>query len=455
MGYPRVIVIGSGFGGLNVTKKLKRAKVKLLLIDKSNHHLFQPLLYQVATAALAPRDIAIPIREVFKNQSNTTVLMNDVTEVHPDKNTIKLVSGETLPFDYLVLAIGSHHSYFGKSQWEQLAPGLKTLKDAIRIRDEILLAYENAENSDSHSDVEEYLTFVIVGGGPTGVEMAGAIAEIAHKTLMKNFRKIDPTKTRIYIVEGHPHLLPPYPEELGRRAAKDLEKLGVQVITGCHVTNMTEHGVYIGERFIGSRNIIWAAGNQVQELTTQLGVPVDHQNRVIVNPDLSIPGHPNIFAIGDCAHARDEKENPLPGIAPVAIQQGHYVAKIIKSKVAPEHRKPFKYFDKGSLATIGKAKAVGMVGKYKLKGLFAWLTWCFIHIFYLVGFRNRLIVMMEWFFWYITGSRSSRLIYDTFEHERNLRGDEHTEQLAKNSKENTPKQPEQHSQERKKETAKT
>lgn len=412
MSKPKVIIIGSGFGGLHTCRSLKHADASVTLIDKTNHHLFQPLLYQVASAALAPSDVAAPIREVFKGYDNTSVLMNEVEEILKEKKQVRLATGELLDFDYLVIAVGAEQSYFGHDDWKEHTSGIKTLADALHLRRELLLAYEEAESSEMYEDTEDSLSFAIVGGGPTGVEMAGAFAEVAHRTLMKNFRKIDPNKTKIYLIEGHPHLLPPYPKELGERAQKDLEKMGVTVITGVHVTNITDDGVYIGDRLIKSQHVIWAAGNKAPALLKTLNVPLDRGGRVIVGKDLSIPDEPNIFVIGDAASAQDREGNPLPGIAPVAIQQGHYVAKLIRSQVAPEKRKPFQYFDKGTMAAIGKTKAVGMIGKWKLKGFFAWVIWSVVHIFYLVGFRSRALVMVQWFLWYVTGSRSSRLILE-------------------------------------------
>lgn len=408
MNLPTVIIIGGGFGGLNAAKELGKARAKVILIDKTNHHLFQPLLYQVAGAALDSKDIAYPIREIFKHYSNTSVMMDEVIAIDKEAKKVSLLSGEILSYDYLIVAIGSHHSYFGRDEWAEFAPGMKTLSDAIYLRQEILMAYERAEGSQHEAEAP---TFVIVGGGPTGVEMAGAIAEMAHRTLVKNFRKIDPSKTKIYLIEGTPHLLPVFPLILSERAKKDLEGMGVEVITNAFVTKITEDGVYLGERLLATKNVIWAAGNRAPRLMETIGTSLDPSRRAIVESDLSIPGFPELFVIGDCAQARSKAGNILPGIAPVAIQQGKYVAKIIKKNIAKHKRKPFRYLDKGALATIGKAKAVGIVGKWKITGFFAWLAWSFIHIFYLVGFRNRLIVMLEWAFWYITGGRGSRLIY--------------------------------------------
>ena len=415
MPYTKVVIIGGGFGGLNAAKTLRHAKLDILLIDKTNHHLFQPLLYQVATAALSPGEIGIPIREILRNQENTSVIMGDVINIDKNAKNITLGNGDRIAYDYLVIAIGARHSYFGNDQWEPFAPGLKTIKDALKIREQVLISFEKAERLDQISEAEKYLNFVVIGGGPTGVEMAGAIAEIAHKTMFKNFRKIRPERSKIYLVEALPNILTAYPESLGRHAEKDLEKMGVKVLTGKKVTSITEEGVQIEDQFIPCKNVIWAAGNQVSSLLKTLDVPLDRAGRVIVEPDLSIPGNPEIFVIGDAALAKDKNDKPLPGIAPTAIQQGHYVAKLLRKEIPKEKRRPFKYLDKGSMATIGTKKAIVVMGKLKLTGFIAWLTWCFIHIVYLIGFRNRFGVMVEWFYCLMTGQRGVRLIYRSIE----------------------------------------
>lgn len=412
MSYTKVVIIGGGFGGLNVAQALKKADAEVLLIDRTNHHLFQPLLYQVATAALSSGTIATPIREILRNQKNTSVIMGEVVSIDKRKQEVVFANGETTHFDYLVVATGASHSYFGHDEWEKFAPGLKTLQDATRIREHILYAYEQAERCDSISEAKKFMQFVVIGGGPTGVEMAGAIAEISHQALFKNFRKIKPEQSKIYLIEGLSQVLPSYPPDLGAIAKKDLEKLGVKVLLNTKVTNITQNGVYIGEKFIETPNVIWAAGNTASPLLKTLATPLDRQNRLVVQPDLTVPGSPNIFVIGDAAACIENEGQTLPGIAPVAIQQGRYVAKIIKQRIAPEKRKPFKYFDKGSMATIGKSKAVAMVGKLKFSGFTAWVAWCFIHILYLISFRNRMIVLMQWMFWYFTGKRNVRLIME-------------------------------------------
>jgi NADH dehydrogenase len=411
----KVVIVGGGFGGLNVAKKLKKSPLDILLIDKTNHHLFQPLLYEVASAALSPGEIAIPIREILRKQDNATVVMGEIVQVDKKNHQVILGNGEKIDYDYLVLAVGARHSYFGKDDWEKFAPGLKTIKDALTIREEILLSFEQAERIDHGANIEKYLNFVIIGGGPTGVEMAGAISEIAQKTMFKNFRRIKPEESKIFLIEASPRILQAFPEKLSKKAQEGLEKLGVTVITGKKVTNITEDGVQVEETFYPCKNIIWAAGNQASPLLKTLDVPLDRQGRVIVEPDLSIPGHPEIFVIGDASTSMGPDGKPLPGVAPVAIQEGKYVASILKKQLPKEQRPPFVYFDKGSLATIGKGKAIAWVGKIQLYGVLAWFMWCFVHIAYLVGFRNRFSVMFEWFIFYITGQRGARLIYSSME----------------------------------------
>ena len=417
MNLKKLIIIGGGFGGLNVALKLKNAPVEITLIDKKNHHLFQPLLYQVASAALSPADIATPLREIFANQKNATVIMGTVESIDKKKREIVLVNGDHIPYDYLVVAAGARHSYFGNDQWEPLAPGLKTITDALKIRERILISFEKAERMDSIHEAEKYLNFVIIGGGPTGVEMAGAIAEIAHQTMFKNFRRINPEKSKIYIVEGAPRVLPPFPEKLSIRAKKDLEKMGVRVITGELVTNITEEGAQVGNDFIAARNVIWAAGNQASSLLKTLDVPLDRQGRAMVEPDLSIPKHPEIFVVGDAACTIGKDGKPLPAVAPTAIQQGRYVGRIIRRQVRKEKRRPFKYFDKGGIATIGKNRAVGFFRGMHFKGIFAWLIWGFIHVFYLVSYRSQFAVMLDWVFHYMTGLRGARLIHKNIDDE--------------------------------------
>lgn len=415
MSYTRVVVIGGGFGGLNITKSLKKAPLDIILLDKTNHHLFQPLLYQVATAALSPGEIAYPIREIFRKQKNTMVIMGEATSIDKEKKQVILANGDSIHYDYLVVAAGARHSYFGNDAWESYAPGLKTISDALKIRERILSSFEKAERIDSITEAAKFMNFVVIGGGPTGVEMAGAIAEIAHTTLFDNFRRIKPETSKIYLIEAFPHILPVYSESLSEKAKRELEHLGVKVLTGKKVTNITAEGVQVEDMFIESTNVIWAAGNQAAPLLKTLNVPLDRQGRVIVEGDLSIPGHPEIFIIGDAANATGKDGKPLPGIAPTAIQQGRYVAKIIKDNVAKDKRPPFQYFDKGSMATIGRGKAVAAVGKIQIEGFLAWLMWGVIHILYLIGFRNRLGVIIEWIAVFLTGQRGVRLIHGTLD----------------------------------------
>lgn len=415
---PKVVIIGGGFAGLTVAKALKKANVDLLILDRTNHHLFQPLLYQVATAGLSPADIAMPIREILRHQANASVIMAEATSIDPLQKSIHLTDGEKISYDFLVVAVGGQDSYFGKDEWRQFAPGIKTLEDAIHIREKILMAFEHAERCDRPHEAQDYLRFVIIGGGPTGVEVAGAIAEIARETMFKNFRKIKPEQAEIFLIEGADQVLPSYPPDLGKKAEKELEKLGVNVMTRTKVTEVKPDGVWIGMRFIQACNVIWAAGNQASPLLKTMGIPLDRQGRAIVEKDLTIPGFSDVFVIGDAAYSQGKNGTPLPGIAPVAIQQGKYVAKIIKKRLIKEKRPPFRYFDKGQMATIGRAKAVAMIGKLKMSGLIAWLAWSFIHIVYLVNFRSRVMVMMEWFFWYLTGHRNVRLIVPSIDEEQ-------------------------------------
>lgn len=410
MGNPRVIIIGGGFGGLNAAKKLKKAPVEVLLIDRANHHLFQPLLYQVATAVLSSSNIASPIREILAKQANATVLLADVVQINKESREVITANGERYPYDYLILAPGARHSYFNHPEWEPFAPGLKTLDDALAIRERIILSYERAERCKDHKEALRFLHFVVIGGGPTGVEMAGAIAEIAHLSLVRNFRNIKPEESKIYLIEGRDQVLPSYPKKLAIKAEKALQKLGVEVLLNTFVTNVIPDGVEIGNRFIESPNVFWAAGNQASPLLKTLDIPLDRSGAAIVNPDLSIPGFPNVFVIGDAAFCKDKEGNQLPGVAPVAIQQGKYVAKLIKRNEPTDKRKPFVYFNKGNMATIGKNKAVATVGKLQLSGYFAWLAWCFIHIAFLISFTNRFLVMIQWSYLYLFNQRRIRLI---------------------------------------------
>lgn len=409
---PRVLIVGGGFAGLNAAQALRKADAEIILLDKTNHHLFQPLLYQVATAALSPGNIAQPLRCALAKQTNTTVFMEEVVSIDKQNSVVKAASGKEYPFDYLILAPGARHSYFTHPEWENYAPGLKTLEDAMNIREKMLLSYERAERSNDPKEAETHLSFVIVGAGPTGVEMAGAISEISE-AMVKDFRKIDPAHTKVYLVEGTNQVLPTYPQSLGERAKQDLEKLGVTVLLNTFVTNVTDKGVFIGDTFLETSNIIWAAGNAAPPLLKTLDMPLDRIGRVIVESDLSLPGFPHIFVVGDAANFKENNQQSLPGIAPVAIQEGRYVARIIRKNLNPEQRKPFKYFDKGMLATIGKAKAVGLLGTFKITGYLAWLAWSMIHIFYLISFANKTTVAFNWFYLYLRGLWLFRLIIRT------------------------------------------
>ena len=406
---PHVVVVGGGFGGLNVARALRRAPVRLTLVDRRNHHLFQPLLYQVATAALSPADIAYPLRSVLARQKNATVLLADAVGVDREKRELVLADGR-LPFDYLVIATGARHAYFGHDDWELHAPGLKSLEDALDVRRRILLAFERAERETDQARRRALLTFVIVGGGPTGVELAGAIGEIARRSLVRDFRSIDPREARILVLEAGPRILPPFPEALARKAQEALERLGVEVATGRAVTAVEDGAVVAGGVRIPAATVIWAAGVRGSPLSESLGVPRDGAGRVAVEPDLSIPGDPRIFVVGDLAAFLHQTGAPLPGVAPVAIQQGKYVARTIAADLAGRPRAPFRYRDKGNLAVIGRGKAVADLGKLRLSGILAWLTWAFVHILFLVGFRNRAFVLLEWAWYYFTDQRGARLI---------------------------------------------
>lgn len=417
MANAKVVILGGGFAGINAAKSLGDSNLDVWMIDKTNHHLFQPLLYQVASASLSPGDIAIPIREILSAHENITVLMGEAVSIDKEDRQVVLRNGDRLGYEYLIVALGARHSYFGNDQWEQFAPGLKTLTDALKIRERILISFEKAERCDSISEAKKYLNFVIIGGGPTGVEMAGAIAEIAYHTMLKNFRRIDTTKTKIFLVEGSPHVLPVYPEKLSIKAQKYLEHFGVHVMTGKRVTNVNAEGVMVEGLFIPAENILWAAGNQASPILKTLNIPLDRQGRAIVEPDLCIPDHPEVFVLGDAACAMDKKGKPLPALAPVAVQQGRYVAQILRRRIPKKDRPPFVYFDKGTMATIGKTKAIGTFGKIQFSGFIAWLGWCFVHILYLIGFRNRMVVLTQWLFSYFSSQRGARLINRSIDEE--------------------------------------
>ena len=406
---PRVVIVGGGFGGLKAARHLARLPVQITLIDRKNHHTFQPLLYQVATAGLSPGEIAAPIRWILSGRRNIEVLLAEVQGFDLERKLVQLADGE-VPFDYLIVAAGASHAYFGHDEWESLAPGLKTIEDALQIRGRVLLAFELAERQAARGDSRVQLNFVIVGGGPTGVELAGTLAEIARRALASEFRSIDPRSTRIILLEGGPRVLPTYPEDLSRSAEEQLEKLGVEVHTSTMVTGVEPAAVVMGATRLPSTVTLWAAGVAASPLGRKLGAPTDRAGRVLVDPDLSLPGHPKVFVIGDLASLKDENGKPLPGVAPVAMQAGVAAARNIECDLRGKPRRRFHYFNKGSLATIGRAAAVAEFGKVHVSGLIAWLSWLFIHIFFLIGFRNRIIVLIQWAWSYLTYERGARLI---------------------------------------------
>jgi NADH:ubiquinone reductase (H+-translocating) len=406
---PRVVVIGAGFGGLQAARALAKLPVKLTVIDRKNHHTFQPLLYQVATAGISAVEIAAPIRWILRGRSNVEVLLGEVVGFDLARKTVKLPDVE-IAYDYLVVAAGASHSYFGHDEWEPLAPGLKTVEDALEIRRRVLLAFELAERETLASEPHLPLNFVIVGAGPTGVELAGTLAEVARQALHNEFQAIDPKRTRIILLEGGPRVLPPYAPDLSESAVRQLAKLGVEVRTSAMVTNVEAGAVWVGQEKIPAAVVLWAAGVQASELGRKLGIAVDRAGRVPVNRDLSIPQHPEVFVIGDLAAFKDEHGNMLPGVAPVAMQEGRAVAKTIAGDLGNQPRKDFHYVDKGSLATIGRAAAVAQFRGLHISGYLAWLGWLFVHIFFLIGFRNRIIVMIRWAASYLTYERGARLI---------------------------------------------
>jgi NADH:ubiquinone reductase (H+-translocating) len=421
---PKVVIVGAGFAGLTAARRIARLPVQVTVIDKKNHHTFQPLLYQVATAGLSPGEIAAPIRWILRGNDNVEVLLGEVVDFKVNEKKV-VTSQQVLDYDLLILASGATHAYFGHEEWEPFAPGLKTIENALEIRRRILLAFELAERNAERQKTERHknnplegadilaaspLQFVVIGGGPTGVELAGTLAEIARHALNHEFRNIDPRLSRILLIEGGPRVLPAYSEELSRKAEAQLRRLGVEVRTSHMVTRIEPGAVWVGDERIPSPVVLWAAGVAASPLGRKLGVPVDRAGRVLVQPDLSIPGHSEVFVIGDLAALNDEKGKMLPGVAPVAIQQGKWVAETIARDIENQPRRNFRYHDKGSLATIGRAAAIAQFGKFELSGYFAWLAWLFIHILFLIGFRNRLIVMIQWAFSYLSYERGARLI---------------------------------------------
>jgi NADH dehydrogenase len=410
---PRVVIVGAGFGGLSAAKTLAGKPFDITVIDQHNYHLFQPLLYQVATAGLSPADIASPIRGILAREQNVNVILGKVSAIDTERREV-LADGRRVPYDILILATGARHAYFGHGEWAASAPGLKTIDDATYIRRRILLAFEKAETETDPAERARLLNFVIVGGGPTGVEMAGAIAELANRALAKDFRSIDPRAARIILVEAAPRLLTPFDPPLSEAARTSLEQLGVEVRTGSAVTALDDAGVSIGQGSeatrIEARTVVWAAGVMASPAGQWLGVETDRAGRVKVAPDLSVPGLRDVFVIGDTAALDDARGNPLPGVAPVAKQQGIYVARLLLAQQKGETLPPFRYRDYGSLATIGRKRAVIQMGRFRLKGFFAWLMWCVAHIYYLIGFRNRFVVAISWLWNYLTFQRATRLI---------------------------------------------
>jgi NADH dehydrogenase len=431
----RVLIVGGGFGGLEVAKALDGVDVEVLLIDKVNYHLFQPLLYQVAMAGLSPAEIASPIRSILSEQKNIRVELGEVTGVDLERKRICIAGSHGVPdeiesYDWLVIAVGARNGYFGHEHWERAAPGLKSIEDALEVRRRVLLAFERAELEEDERERKKLLTFVVIGGGPTGVEMSGAIAELSRYVLAKDFRSADPRQATVILIEAGPRILPSFPEDLAQSAVEQLAELGVEVRTGARVVSIDRHGVELeGESAdevpglgagrdrerIAATTVLWGAGVRANALAACLGVPLDRQGRIMVGQDCSVPGHPEVFAIGDVARF-EEKGHVLPGVSPVAMQQGRYVARLIKWEAESDGsppRSPFSYFDKGSMATIGRSRAIAWAGGLKMTGYIAWLAWLFIHIFYLIGFKNRLVVLFNWFWSYVSYQRGARLITST------------------------------------------
>jgi NADH dehydrogenase len=407
---PRVVILGAGFGGINAAMGLARADVDVTVVDRRNYHLFQPLLYQVATAGLSPAQIAKPIRHILRRQKNATVLLDKVEDVDT-KARLVITGGRRLPYDYLVIATGARHAYFGRDEWEDFAPGLKTVGDATEIRARILTAFEKAEVTEDEALRSKLLTFVVVGGGPTGVELAGAIVELARKAIVKDFRHIDSSAARVVLVEAGPRPLAAFPEDLSAAATRQLEKLGVEVRLGHAVTRCDDNGVTLADgETIASTCVLWAAGVQASRAAKWLKTEADRAGRVIVGDDLSVPGHPEIFVIGDTALVKGEAGKPVPGVAPAAKQMGKYVARLITARLAGRTACPFRYADYGNLATIGRKAAVADLGRVRLSGFLAWLLWSFAHLWFLVGFRNRIVVFLDWAWAYATYDRGARLI---------------------------------------------
>ena len=406
-----VVVIGGGFGGLKFLQRARSSKIQFILIDKQNHHLFQPLLYQVATAVLSPANIAFPIRRMFKNFKNVKVILDEATDINREEKTVTISNGEKIKYDQLVVSTGSKHSYFGNDDWSEYSNGLKGINDALQIRERLLKAFEKAENEKDIDKRNKYLNFVVVGGGPTGVEMAGSIAEIAYKNMKEEFRNFKSSDANVYLIEATEKILPMYSERLSGKAEKYLVDFGVEVRTNEKVIKIENDLVVTDKESIQTDNVIWAAGNEASPIIKKLNTKTDSEGRAIVDPDCSIKEDGNVFVIGDAANYKDKNNNSLPGIAPVAIQQGKYLAKIIKNKILKQDRKPFRYYDKGMMATVGRYKAIGKIGKIEVSGFIAWLFWSAIHILYLIGYRSKILVVIEWIFSYLFNKKGTRLIY--------------------------------------------
>jgi NADH dehydrogenase len=410
MSYPHVVIVGGGFGGLKAAKALRGQPVRVTMLDRHNYHLFQPLLYQVATATLSPGDIAAPIRWIVRHASNVRVLLGDAVSVDVAERSVRLADGASLTYDFLIVATGASHAYFGHEEWAPHAPGLKTLEDALEIRRRVLLAFERAERETDPARRAALLTFVLVGGGPTGVELAGTLAEIARQTLRDEFRSIDTRQARIVLVEAGPTILPSFPETLRNAARRALLRLGIEVREGTRVTGIDAHGVDMGSERVVAGTVLWAAGVAASPLVATLGVPLDKAGRALVTPDLSVPGHPEVFVVGDAAFLLDERGQPLPGVAQTAMQQAEHAARMILRRLKGEPGLPFHYRDLGSMAIVGRGAAIADIGRVHMAGFPAWLAWLFLHIFMLIGFRNRLVVMLEWAVAFMTFQRSVRLI---------------------------------------------
>ena len=407
----KIVVIGGGFGGLSFLQKARKSNNEFTLIDKTNHHLFQPLLYQVATAVLSPADITVPIRNLFKNDNNVKVKLGEVVDINKEKKQIVLKNDDVIDYDMLIISTGASYSYFGNDNWGKFSNGLKNINDALDIRDKILKAFEKAENESNKNIQQKFLNFVVIGGGPTGVEVAGSIAEIAFKNINKEYRNFNSNDSNVYLIEAGSNILPSYSSKLSDKASKYLKKLGVVIKTNEKVENIEEMVVTTDKGKIESDNIIWAAGNKASSLVTLLDTDMDSEGRALVNQDCSIKEDDSIYVIGDAANFKGVNGTPLPGIAPVAIQQGRYVGLNIKKNLPKQDRKPFRYRDKGMMATIGGFKAIGVVGKFEISGFVAWLFWSLIHLVYLIGYKSKFVVVIEWIFAFFFNKRGTRLIY--------------------------------------------